>query len=216
MFSKKELIEKFKQQIIGPDFNFKDGIQGVYWLKEVSNSLFSISIAYKDYSEGFILQTPFASIRFHAIEDKINTTSKELGIGVNEKDYTFKNKSLEVNEFDYCVFETRIDNTEVFDRVFEAEKDYINKSILPFFEKYQDLNNVAELLSNLAPQEVVPYIQGAKLFCKTILILKETKHPKYVEKRDEYYAVLNFQASKKEVYAEQLRLFESLFFTKPI
>jgi hypothetical protein len=216
MLHKKELTEKFKQQIIGLDFNFKDGIQGVYWLKEVSNSLFSISIAYKDYSEGFILQSPFASIRFHAIEDKINTTSNELGIVVNELDYTIKSKSLENSEFNYSVFETRIGNQEIFDAVFEAEKDYIQKSIFPFFEKYQDLNNVAELLSNLKPQEVVPYIQGAKLFCKTILILKETKHPKYAEKRDEYFAILKVQASKKEVYAEQLRLFELLFFTESI
>lgn len=212
MINKKELIEKFKQKIIGPDFNFKDGIQGVYWLKEVSDSLFSISIAYKDYSEGFILQIPFASIRFHAIEDKINTTSNELGIVVNESDYTIKSKSLEINEFNYSVLETRIDNQEIFEAVFEAEKDYIQKSIFPFFEKYQDLNNVAELLSNLKPQEVVHYIQGAKLFCKTILILKETKHTNYLEKRDEYYTVLKVQASKKEVYAQQLRLFEALFF----
>lgn len=209
---KNEIINQINISINLVGFTETVEDHGIYWQKTDSCKTQSLYIGFDGSLDRYFLQIPFASIRFHAIEDKINKTSNELGIVVNESDYTIKSKSLEINEFNYSVFETRIDNQEIFEAVFEAEKKYLQKSIFPFFDKYQNLNNVADLLSTLKPQEVVPYIHGAKLFCKTIFILKETNHPKFAEKRNEYHSVLKAQASKKEVYAEQLKLFEALFF----
>jgi hypothetical protein len=213
--SKKEIINLLKTAINIEGFINKPVEQGVYWLNNDIDRECSLYIGFNGSLGRYFLQTPFASIRFHKIEDKIIDSSKELGIVINETGYTIKNKSLENNDFNYSIFESRIDNKQIFDEVIKSEKHYIQKSILPFFEKYQDLNNVAELLSRLKPQEVVSYIQGAMLFSKTILILKETNHPSYKKKRDEYYEVLKKQETKKDVYKQQLQLFESLFFTSP-
>jgi hypothetical protein len=207
-----EIINLLKFSITLQGFNESMEDQGVYWHKKNIDCTQSLYIGFNGSLDRYFLQTPFVSIRFDVIEDKINNKSKELEIVFNEADYTIKSKSLENSEFDYSVFETRIDNKELFDKVLASELEYLNLNVFPFFEKYQNLNNVAELLSNLKPQEVVPYIQGAKLFCKTILILKESNHQKYEEKRNEYYEILKTQATKKEIYSEQLRLFEALFF----
>jgi len=214
MISKNKLVKKLQGFNCLNGFEFVEKEDGVCWKKIDDNRELSLFIGFNGYPGRYSLQTPIAFIKFQEIENKIIYFSKKLGININKADYTIKNKSLENSDFEYSVFETRIDNKHIFDKVFKAEKQYIQKSILPFFEKYQDLNNVAELLSTLKPQEVVPYIQGPKLFCKTILILKEAKHPNYKSKRDEFYEVLKKQATKKEVYAQQLQLFELLFFTR--
>jgi len=184
--NKNEIINLLKSGINIKGFIKIPVEQGVYWLKKHTDREHSLYLGFNGSLDRYFLQTPYASIRFHEIEDKIIYSSKELGIVINDTDYTIKNKSLENSEFNYSVFEIRIDNKHLFDEVFESEKHYIQKSILPFFESCQNLNNVAELLSKLKPQEVVPYIQGAKLFCKTILILKETNHPSFEKKRDEF------------------------------
>lgn len=211
MFNNKELIEKFKEKIIGEDFEFIEAIQGVCWLKEVNNSSLKITIGYKGYPGGYYLQSPFISITFHWIEQKIIESSKKLNLQYNEDDYTIKSKAIENSEFNYNIFENRIESEEKFDELFEAEFEIIKMGGIPFFKKYSDLSNVAELLSNLSPQEVVPYIQGAKLFVKTILILREAKHPKFEQKKQEFYEVLKKQALKKDIYRNQLSLFEELF-----
>ena len=211
---KKDIINLIKSGVNIEGFTKKSVEQGVYWIADHTDIELSLYIGFNGSLDRYFLQSPFASIRFSKIEKKINSKLKELKFDIKENDYTIKNKSIEDSDFDYSIFETRIDNKECFDKVFKYEIEYINKSVLPFFEKYQDLNNVAELLSKLKPQEVVPYIQGPKLFSKTILILKETNHPKYEPKRDEFYEVLKKQALKKEVYKQQLQLFESLFYTE--
>lgn len=207
------LISNLKSKEIGLDFNFKQAIQAVFWSKNNNNEIFNITIGYKGYPDGYFLQSPFVSITFKRIEEKLIHSSNKLDIHFNSEAYTIKKPPFNQGEFDFSVFDTKIDSEEKFDQVFKAEWKFIQIGAFPFFDKYQDLYNVAELLSSLRPQEVVPYIQGSTLFCKTILILQEANHPKFEEKRDEFYEVLKKQANKKEVYAQQLRLFELLFFT---
>lgn len=215
MFKKKDLVDCIKANVNIEGFEFSEAHDGVFLKKILEDRVLVIYIHYSGYPDMYCLQSPFVSIIFNEIEEKIINYSQNLHINFNPEDYTIKKPSFESGEFDYTVFDMIIDSEEKFNQVFMAELEYIKIGAFPFFEKYQDLYNVAELLSSLKPQEVVPYIQGAKLFCKTILILKEANHPKYKEKRDEFYEVLKKQATKKEVYAQQLKLFEALFFTPP-
>jgi len=151
-----------------------------------------------------------SSITYKAIEDILLQKSKDLRLDYSSAS-SFRSSS-ESNSSGYSIVDKKIESEDDFVNVQPNIEYIINNDCLPFFEKYQDLYNVAELLSSLKPQEVVPYIQGAKLFCKTILILREANHPKFDEKRDEFYEVLKKQATKKAVYKEQLKLFENLFY----
>jgi len=152
------------------------------------------------------------SITYKIIEDILFQNSKNLGLEYSSAS-SFRS-SVGSNSSKYSVVDKKIESESQFLELKPNIEYIINNYCLPFFEKYQDLYNVAELLSSLKPQEVVPYIQGAKLFCKTILILRESNHPRFQEKRDEFYEVLKKQANKKEVYKQQLKLFESLFYSE--
>ncbi len=154
------------------------------------------------------------SITYNIVEDILMRQSVLLGLEYSPS-----------SSFVYSDFNLSCEHT-LIDKIIETQKDLLTmkplfKDIItntarPFFEEYQDLNQVAEFFSRLTPQEVVPYIRRAKLFCKTILILRETKHTSFEEKRNEFYRVLQKQASKKEVYRQQLKLFESLFFDNAV
>jgi hypothetical protein len=211
MFNKKDLIDCFKSQEI--DFTFEEGIQGVSWISEGVDIIKSFSVGYSGYPDRYYLQSPFISVTHKKIEFLIKENSQKIQVPYSDEAYTIK-LLLSEYKISYDIFKQPIINRETFDNVFKEELRVFNQIAIPFYVQYQDLNKVAELLSSLKPQEVVPYIQGAKLFCKTILILRETKHPKYLEKLNEFYDVLKKQATKKEVYAQQLRLFELLFFTQ--
>lgn len=210
MFNQNDLMACFKSQEI--TFLFKEGIQGVSWVSENSDIIKSFSVGYSGYPDRYYLQSPFISITHKKIELLLKEESQIIQIPYSDEDYTIKLQITE-DKINYNLFEKSIIDSETFDNVFKEEMRVFNQIALPFYEQYKELNKVAELLSKFKPQEVVPYIQGAKLFCKTILILRETNHSKYQEKRDEFYVVLKKQASKKEVYKEQLSLFERLFYS---
>ena len=54
--------------------------QGVYLIKKDTERELSLYLGFNGSLDRYFLQTPFATIRFLEIEDKINHTSKELGI----------------------------------------------------------------------------------------------------------------------------------------
>lgn len=208
-----KLIEMVSELDILADYNLTIEDMGFTWSKELNESKFGIYLGYNGYPNEYQFQTPYSTIHNKKIEGIISEKSEELKIKRVDFDYTIRVNfvQLDINRLNFTqVLKSKDDFLLA---VIELQK-FISYS-KEFFDKNEKLDDMSMLLSGLKPQEVVPYIQGAQLFVKTILILKEASHPKYEEKRDEYYEVLKKQAAKKEVYAQQLKLFEALFFTPP-
>ncbi len=209
VFLKENLINCLKS-ICPKEYDLKYFVGVVYFENKSVDKIKKIEITFAHYFPHSITFTGVSTtIEFFLIENQIKEKSNQLGL-----EYSSDSSIRLFCEQEKKISDIRIENTKDFKEVEPQFEKIINNDCLPLLKKYESLNEVANLLSVLTPQEVVPYIQGAKLFCKTILILKEAKHPNYKSKRDEFYEVLKRQATKKEVYAQQLQLFELLFFTQ--
>ena len=210
-FLKKNLINCLKP-ICPKEYDLKYFVGVVYFENKSVDKIKKIEITFAHYFPHSITFTGISNtIDFFLIENQMKEKSNQLGL-----EYSSDSSIRLFCEQEKGISDIRIENTEEFRKVEPQFKKIIKNDCLPLLKKYERLNEVANLLSVLKPQEVVPYIQGAKLFCKTILILKEAKHPNYKSKRDEFYEVLKKQATKKEVYKQQLQLFENLFYSEVI
>lgn len=207
-FLKDDLLMGFKTLVPHEfDFEYHTGVVSFVWNDEISVS--KIEITFSHYFPNSVSFTGIScSLRFESIESILAESSQYLSIDYSSAStirYSFN------NDVENSIVGLRVESVEDFQEALRVFNYLIIDKCLPTIKTFRNLYHIADFLSNLKPQEVVPYIQGAKLFVKTILILKEANHPSYMEKRDEFYEVLKKQAEKKEVYAEQLRLFEYMF-----
>lgn len=130
---------------------------------------------------------------------------------INNDQYTVGKSLQAMEDINYKMFETDIHDEASFLLVANEVKKIIEKGVLPFFDKYSSLQSVADLLADKKPEEIVPYIQGPILLPKTILILRESRHPEYRKKLKEFFIVLKEYAEKKESYKPFLGVFNELF-----
>lgn len=148
-------------------------------------------------------------IKFDATENILNPLL--LKYNLTEGISTIGKVMNDVKDVNYSVLDTEIYNDVTFNIVAVEIKKILDIGVLPFFEKYNSLYNVASLLSDKKPEEIVPYIQGAILLPKTVLILKQVNHPNYKNKLVEFYQVLLQYAEKKESYRVFFKIFNELF-----
>lgn len=150
-----------------------------------------------------------AHITFNEIENKLKPLY--LAQGVKNSDvYTIKNSLVNIEGVDYNLLDQEIDDDNSFARISGELKKLIDAALL-FFDKLNTIEDVANFLADKEPKEIVPFIQGTILFPKTILILEFADHPKFEEKRDEFYELLKKQATKRKQTEVDLRVFEKLF-----
>ncbi len=166
----------------------------------------------KYFPHGVFIDGISIGISFHNVEKTLNDAYEKTRVRKpSEEVRTIRNVLNQLENVDYSAFSTEINDLKSFQLVNEQIQKIIQQYSLPFFEKYNTLEKVADLLADKKPQEVVPYIQGSILFPKTILILKLVKHPDFNEKLIEYYNILKIQAKKKDTYKDILKVFEELF-----
>lgn len=210
MYTKDHLI-KDMEQLIPKGFTVKHFFGSIQFERIEKDRQLAISIGYNQYPGSFYPKGMGASIKFHDVEDILNPILEKNQIQRNIENRTIHLNLKNIKEVNYSRFETEIHDEESFQVVAVEIKKIITKGAMPFFEKYNTLSTVADLLANKEPQEAVPYIQGAILFPKTILILKLANHPSFQTQMYLYYEALKQYAEKKEVYKQMLLVFENLF-----
>ena len=182
----------------------------IYFENRSEETIKKVAITFADYHPFSVTFTGVSNtLDFFSIENEISKKSDQLCLDYSSA-YSIRLSVPENREDPISDF--KIESENEFLNIRPYFEEIVNRDCTVLLNKYENLNEVANLLSNLEPREVVPYIQGAQLFVKTILILKESNHPKYREKRDEFHEVLKKQAPKKEIYSQQLRLFEVMFY----
>ncbi len=208
----KELEKSMKSMPIN-GFKFKKEIMAFSWTRELSDRQESIIISYRTFHPNmYRLNIPRPHISYNLIESIIDECVMKLNVQKTWGDTSTIDGSLyNITGIDFNVFETRIDNDIDFQLVSKEIIKLVENGAFPFFEKYDTLEKLADLLANLTPQEVVPYISGAILFPKTILILKLAKHANFKDKLIEFRNILNSYTSKKEIYKQTLMIYDELF-----
>lgn len=150
-----------------------------------------------------------AHISFSEIENKLKPLYLAEGVK-NSDNYTIKNSLVNIEGVDYKLLDQDINDDTSFARV-SAELQKLIAAALTFFNQYKTIEEVANLLADKEPKEIVPYIQGTILLPKTALILKLANHPKFEERKDQFYELAKKQAAKKKQAEADLRVFEQLF-----
>jgi hypothetical protein len=183
----------------------------VLFQKSLPDKIESINLSHSDYFphsvliQGVIVNICFPELikLFEEVESKftIDTFPNEI----------FRKSLVEIEGVNYKIFELEIKDDETFSVVSSEIVKVIEKGAFPFFEEFSTLEKIADFIAVKKPQDIVPFIQGAKLFVKAIMILKVANHPDYLKKRDEYYEVLKSQALKNPNYIPYQKAFEELF-----
>jgi hypothetical protein len=191
------------------DFKFKSAVHAYLFVRKKPNRTETITISYKDYApHGFYIAGVSAEIFLNEIEDILTPLLSKHG--VKEVFQSTIGKSFQgMSGVNYEVFNIQINNERTFGEVITEVKKIIDQFALSFLEA--SLQSIANLLADKKPEEIVPYIQGPILLPKTVLILKEAKHPEYKKKLIEFYLVLKQYADKKESYRPYLGVFTDLF-----
>lgn len=193
------------------DFKFKSAVQAYLFVRKKQDRTETITLSYKDNApHGFYIAGVSVEIYLKAIEDTLASLLSKNDI--KEMFQSTIGKSFQgITGVDYDVFNIEINSDQTFDQVITEVKKLVDQFALPFFDKYQTLQSIANLLADKKPEDIVPYIQGPILLPKTILILREAGHPEYRKKLNEFFLVLKQYANKKESYRPFLSVFNDLF-----
>jgi hypothetical protein len=205
----KNIFNSYLSKLVDEDFSFSPD-WGKWELCRI-NRVERINISYREYPSSFYIEGLSASIIFSEVENVINEMLDKYKIQQKYGDKTIKESLHNIEGIDYSKFNIEIHDNESFQVLSEEMKKIVKYGAIPFFERYQTLKNIADLLADKTPEEVVPYIQGSILLPKTILILKIAKHEKFEEKLIEFRDVLVQYTEKREIYKQMLILYDNLF-----
>ena len=150
-----------------------------------------------------------AHITFSEIENKLKPLYLAEGVK-NSDNYTIKNSLVNIDGVDYKLLDQEINDDNTFAKI-SGELQKLIAAALTFFDQYKTIEEVANLLADKGPKEIVPYIQGTILLPKTALILKLASHPKFEERKNQFYELVKKQAAKKKQAEADLAVFEKLF-----
>jgi hypothetical protein len=204
-FNKKELDQSFKLFSIN-GFSFKKEIMGYSWTKEFPDRKESIIIGYRGYPDSYVVYTPTVNIYFPEVENIL----EEYGLGEEYKS-TFGKSFQDLKDVDYEKLSIEINSTESFNIVKTVVQDIIEKGVLPFINRFCSLKEIADFLADKKFEEIVPYIQGAILLPKTVLIMKLADHPYFTKRLLEFRSVLLEYAQTNDKYNILLNKFNTLF-----
>ena len=179
--------------------------------KKYDNRVETIYYSHRDYPpHGFYIDGISAEIYFYEVEEILKRYLEKYNIQNNYGNSTIHKSFVGIDKVDYTKFKIEIHDEATFNEVAAEVKKIVEYGAMPFFEKYETLTDVANLLATATIEEIVQYIQGGILLPKTVLILREANHPQYFERLKEFYIVLK-EYAKQERYASLLKLYEDLF-----
>lgn len=171
----------------------------------------TIFYSHRDYfPHGFYMDGVYVEIYFKDVESILSKLFDKYNIE-QQTPSTFGKVFQDLKDIEYSVFETEIKDDETFERVKKVIQRITIVGVMPFFEKFNSLNEVADFLAFKSVEEIVPYIQGVSLVPKTVLILKLTNHPNFKYKLTDFHGILKEYSDREERYNAYLKLYEDLF-----
>lgn len=205
VFDSTELSKCFKK-IKVEDFKFKKEKMGYSWIRDSISKTERIVIGFAGYPNSYRIYSPVVEVSFKDVEETLDKF--DLG----ETNVPTISKPLhDIAGVNYELFSTEINSDESFGVVKNVIDSILERGVMPFFQHFANLSEVANFLSDKTVEEIVPYIQGGILLPKTALILKLANHPNFLSRLNEFRGVLINYASKSDKYKVLLEKFEKLF-----
>jgi hypothetical protein len=188
-------------------FKLKNSVQAYLFIRKQSDKTETITLSYRNYApHGFYIDGVSVDIYFNKAEDIL----EQYGL-VEEYKSTFGKALQDLKEVDYEKLTTEINSDETFNVVKNEVKNIIEKGVMPFLARFTTLEEIASFLADKKLEEIVPYIQGAILLPKTVLIMKIANHPDFKKRLIEFRNVLLEYASTNNKYQILLNKYDALF-----
>jgi hypothetical protein len=188
MYTVKELYTDIKRRSF-TDFILNKDIMSYNWTQDRNGVIRRIGLGYRKYQSGFLLYPPNASIRFNKVELILENVLNKYNIKntFNEfPQFTIKGNIHPVKGVDYEMFDRFISDSEyfsgtkAFDFVFDEAEAIVKYGAMPFFERYQTLENVLKETEKMPMKQMANFI-GQPLPQRRMVIKKLCNDPNYNE-----------------------------------
>lgn len=218
MISIKEVGDELKT-ITPPGFKLKKGAGAYYWERKTQDVVFRVTVTLRKFSSGLEFQTPTCRVYFPEVQEVLTQALvKIMGAPPAGPDYNIRrpiDEAHHVDGIDYRIFTKSMVTLEDARSVIKEIERYNTVVSLPYFKGLDSFSKVAEFLVNLELLQVPQHVVGEYAHHFAYLIIKEAKHPRFEEKRDEVFAFLKGIEAKNpadESNTVYRRAFEELFY----
>ncbi|MCQ2195333.1 MAG: hypothetical protein MJZ28_10345 [Paludibacteraceae bacterium] len=185
------------------DYNLKHTVMCYEFkkLNKENGDIYGIRIPYEKGVDGFFFYFPYSYVYLKEIEERLSPLYKKYEIFTHESLETLCDITLNHSNIDKDIFGLK--NTIVSIEAFDSLKNEIQRVIddysLPFIDKYNNIENVAELINGLKTCEVWQCVNNqGNAYIRAALILKKARHSSFKNKLIEYYEFY------REIYKERL------------
>lgn len=192
---KDAVIKNCLQLLKVRDFKIKHDVQAYVFKKldKETGNRYEIIFGYEKYWDTFGFQIPITNIYFHEIEGVLEPLFRKYKLFELETDDTISDTLINYPYMDNKKFgiENEISCIEAFEPLRQEMQKILDNLSLPFIDKYSNLENVAEKISELKFENVCSFVNplGSGLI-RAAFILKMTGHPSFKRRLDEFYDYL--------------------------
>lgn len=184
------------------DFKQKHGFtfEGDALIKKTQDYVFRVSFDFLSIGK-FIVGV--GRIRIKEVEERIEPLLKKYSIPVSEQDES-------IADGDEYSFTHTLDasSEDELRRSILIVNEYLEKKVIPFFNKYSNMNDIMQLIESKTDKELLKYFQGPQGIFKRLLIAKMNR-PVYYNEKFNYYSNL-FLSSSKETYQTYYKVLQDL------
>jgi hypothetical protein len=165
------------------------------FVRERDNKIERMDYTGREYfPHGAYLQGIIVSISFYSVENILNEILDKYNVQQCYGNSTIHSVLNDIEGIDYSKFETKIHDDASFQVVAEEIKKIVEYGAMPFFEKYQTLEDVFRETEKMTIKQMVNFI-GQPLPQRRMVIKKLCNDPNY----DEYVKwLINYYKSEND------------------
>ena len=179
MVYNKEDFDKQIMQLKPEGFEMLSSFGSTRFVKKEQNRVLTIAIGYNEYfPHSAVIKGVSADIYIYEIENTINPVLERYSITQRYGETTIFKSFRTLGGIDYCKLDIEINDEKTFNEVAEEVKKIISDGVLPFFERFKDLEKVNEQLATMSEEEISNFIVGI-VGIKVPLIKKLTESKDY-------------------------------------
>jgi hypothetical protein len=151
------------------------------FIREFENKRERMDYTGREYfPHGAYFQGVIVSISFYSVENTLSKVLNKYQIGQRYGDSTIHTVLNDIEGIDYSKFKIEVHNEASFQIVAEEIKKIVKYGAMPFFERYQTLENVFKATEKMPLEQMVDFI-GQPLPQRRMVIKKLCNDPNYNE-----------------------------------
>ncbi|MDR1202838.1 MAG: hypothetical protein LBL58_14590 [Tannerellaceae bacterium] len=154
----KDVFNNCLSKLVNEDFSFDPDLGSWERMKKIR--IERINIGYNEYPGSYYPKGMGAYIKFNDVEDILNKVLDKYKIQQRYGNETIRSVLFNLEGVDYGKFKTEIHDNESFQIVAEEIKKIVKYGAMPFFDRYQTLEEVHNYANQLSLEEYSRFFSG--------------------------------------------------------